>query len=57
MQQRTARRKRPEDGGSLVEYVLLVSLIVVVCLVSIGYFGNSVNDRFSKATSTIQVSP
>ena len=52
-QGRTTGRKRSEDGASLVEYVLLLSLIFMVCLVSVAYFGTSVGDRFSNIGSTI----
>jgi len=56
-QQQTSRPKRSEKGASLVEYVLLLSLIVVVCIVSIGYFGGSVGDRFSHTASSIEGAP
>jgi Flp pilus assembly pilin Flp len=52
-QRGTSRQKQSEDGASLVEYVLLLSLIFVVCLVSIAYFGNNVGERFSSVGSTI----
>jgi len=52
-QQRTSMRKRGEDGASLVEYVLLLSLIVVVCLVSVTYFGTRVSGSFSQTASTV----
>jgi len=50
-------RKRGEDGASLVEYVLLLSLIVVVCLVSITYFGSKVGGSFSQTASTVDAIP
>lgn len=57
IRQRAARGRRGEEGASLVEYVLLLSLIVLVCVVSLAYFGTSVNDRFSKSTSVIEGTP
>ena len=45
--------ERSEDGAGLVEYVLLVSLIAVVCIVSIAYFGTSVDRRFSTVGSSV----
>jgi Flp pilus assembly pilin Flp len=56
-EQRAARRRRSEDGASLVEYVLLVSLIVLVCIFSVGYFGTSLNGRYSKVNSAIEANP
>lgn len=49
------RRKRSEDGAGLVEYVLLLTLIAVVCIVSVAYFGTSVDSRFSKVGSSVEV--
>ena len=42
-----------ERGASYVEYAFLVSLIAVVCLVSIQFFGGSVSERFSRTGSTV----
>ena len=49
------RAERSEEGAGLVEYVLLLSLIAVVCIVSIAYFGTSVNSRFSTVGSSVGV--
>ena len=56
-QRRIAWRKRNEDGASLVEYVLLLSLICLVCLVSVAYFGTSVGSRLSSVGSSIGAVP
>jgi pilus assembly protein Flp/PilA len=48
-----ARFGRTERGASLVEYVLLVSLIAVVCIVAIGFLGNSASSKFNKVGSSI----
>ena len=36
-----------------MEYVLLLSLIFVVCMVSVAYFGTNVGGRFSNVGSSI----
>ena len=51
----TRRAERSEDGAGLVEYVLLLSLIAVVCIVSVAYFGTRVNSRFSTVGSSVGV--
>ena len=48
-----ARLGRTERGASLVEYVLLVSLIAVVCIVAIGFLGNSASSKFNGVGSSI----
>jgi pilus assembly protein Flp/PilA len=48
-----ARFGRSERGASLVEYVLLVSLIAVVCIGAISFLGNKASDRFSSVGSSI----
>ena len=48
-----ARFGRTERGASLVEYVLLVSLIAVVCIGAISFLGNSANTQFSDVGSEL----
>lgn len=48
-----ARFGRSERGASLVEYVLLVSLIAVVCIAAISFLGNSASSKFSNVGSSI----
>ena len=48
-----ARFGRTERGASLVEYVLLVSLIAVVCIGAIQLLGNSAKTKFSSVGSSI----
>jgi pilus assembly protein Flp/PilA len=48
-----ARFGRTERGASLVEYVLLVSLIAVVCIAAISFLGNSASTKFSSVGSSI----
>jgi pilus assembly protein Flp/PilA len=42
-----------ERGASLIEYVLLVSLIAVVVIGAVTFFGGSVNDMFSSSGSKL----
>jgi pilus assembly protein Flp/PilA len=44
---------RSERGASLVEYVLLVSLIAVVCIGAITWLGNSASSKFDTVGSEI----
>ena len=48
-----ARFAKTERGASLVEYVLLVSLIAVVCLVAIQFLGTSAKGKFETVGSSI----
>ncbi len=43
----------PESGASMVEYVLLFSLIVLVCLASVTAFGEGVGDSVDDTSSRI----
>lgn len=42
-----------ERGAALVEYVLLFSLIVLVCLASVTTFGGGVNDKTTDSSNRI----
>jgi len=44
---------RDEEGASLVEYGLLLSLVAVVCIVAISTLGSSISDMFTKLASSI----
>jgi pilus assembly protein Flp/PilA len=48
-----ARFGRSERGASLVEYALLVALIAVVCIVAIGFLGQSAKSKFNEVGSSI----
>ncbi len=48
-----ARFGRTERGASLVEYVLLVSLIAVVCIAAITVLGTKADTEFDKVGSSI----
>ena len=44
---------RDEDGASLVEYGLLLSLVAVVCIVAISTLGTSISTMFSNLAGQI----
>lgn len=48
-----ADRFGSERGASLVEYALLVALIAVVCVVAVGYLGNTTEASFSSGGSML----
>ena len=43
-----------EDGASLVEYVLLVALIAVVCVIAITLLGTNTNAKLNTAAGALQ---
>ena len=44
---------RDEEGASLVEYGLLLSLVAVVCIVAISTLGTSISTMFTNLASNI----
>ena len=48
-----SRFGRSERGASLVEYVLLVALIAVVCIVAIQFLGTSASTKFNNVGSSV----
>jgi len=44
---------RDEEGASLVEYGLLLSLVAVVCIVAISTLGTSISTMFSTLAGKI----
>ncbi len=49
----TAGRLQGEDGANLVEYALLVSLILLVCVTAASYFADATNTKMSSSSSAI----
>ena len=47
------RFKRDEKGASLVEYVLLVALIAVVCIVALNLLGSSASTKLTSVGEAI----
>ena len=45
------RRVREDEGQALVEYSLLLSLIAIVCFISVQTFGLGVSHLFSQIVS------
>ena len=50
---RVQMQSREERGASLLEYALLVSLIAVVCIASVSFFGVSISYQASEFASAI----
>lgn len=48
-------RMRGDEGANLVEYLLLVSLICIICLVAVSAFRKEVDDKFVYSASEISV--
>ena len=48
--------KRTRRGTTLMEYLMMISLIIVVCLVGIGYFGTSNSASLSSSSNAINKS-
>lgn len=48
-----ARFGRDERGATLVEYVLLVALIAVVCIVAISFLGKAASTKFSSVGNNL----
>jgi pilus assembly protein Flp/PilA len=47
------RFARDDDGPTAVEYAVMLSLIVVVCLVAIQSVGTKTNTTFSRVASSL----
>jgi pilus assembly protein Flp/PilA len=45
---------KSEDGPTAVEYAVMLSLIVIVCLTAITSIGNNANSAFQKIASSIK---
>lgn len=49
----TANAKEPRRGVTAMEYLMMLSLIIVVCLVAVGYLGSANNNNMSASSSSI----
>jgi len=47
------RLRRDDRGASLVEYVLLVALIAVVCIVALNLLGSSASTKLESVGNSI----
>ncbi len=45
--------KQRRTGTTLMEYLMMISLILVVCLIGIGYLGGSNNTNMSSSSNSI----
>lgn len=50
---RTLARKQKRRGVTAMEYLMMISLIVVACLVAIGYLGGQNNANMSSSSTAI----
>jgi len=48
-----AVEEKQERGASLVEYILLVALIAVICIVTIRLLGTTISGQFSNTASNL----
>jgi pilus assembly protein Flp/PilA len=51
------RLLQDEDGASLVEYILLVALIAVVCIVAVTLLGRAAGTRFNSTANALNSTP
>jgi pilus assembly protein Flp/PilA len=42
-----------EDGPTAVEYAVMLSLIIIVCLTCIGYVGNAAKNTFHNVSKSL----
>ena len=49
-------RKQKRRGVTAMEYLMMLSLIIVVCLIAIGYLGTANNGNMSASSSAINKS-
>jgi pilus assembly protein Flp/PilA len=52
-----SQRLQDEDGASLVEYILLVALIAVVCIVAVTLLGRAAGTRFNSTANALNSAP
>ena len=46
-------QKQTRRGATLMEYLMMISLIIVVCLVAVGYLGTSNNNNMTSSSDAI----
>ncbi|MBI3822958.1 MAG: hypothetical protein HY289_09820 [Planctomycetes bacterium] len=46
-------QKQKRRGVTAMEYLMMISLIVVVCLVAIGYLGSANNNNMNSSSTAI----
>ena len=45
---------RDERGAEMTEYILIIALIAVACVVVVKVFGGKIKDMFAKSTEKIE---
>jgi len=45
--------KKVRKGATMMEYLMMISLIIVVCLIAIGFLGTSNNTNMSSSSNSI----
>ena len=50
------KRKRKRRGTTAMEYLMMISLILVLCLIAIGYLGGNNNINMSGSANAINKS-
>jgi Tfp pilus assembly protein FimT len=53
---RKAPAKEPRRGVTAMEYLMMLSLIIIVCLVAVSYLGNTNNTNMSNSATSISKS-
>jgi len=48
-----SRFVREEEGATLVEYILLVALIAVICIVAMKFLGNTASNKFTNVATAV----
>jgi len=48
-----ARHARDDEGASIVEYALLISMIALIALVAVAAFGTSLSNEYSDIATQI----
>ena len=48
-----SRIVRDEEGADLVEYVLVASLIAIVAMLAVAFFGTRVSDNYTQIANTL----
>ena len=47
------RLVKGQRGQGMTEYIIIVSLIAIACLVAVGVFGSNIRNMFVKASSSL----
>lgn len=45
---------RPERGSAIVEYILLLTLIAVICLLALSFLGGSASSKYNAVAQSVR---